>query len=209
MDSLEEGEVVGDGNCGLFSVFTHALIDGGMHPASALKVLSMEGASPVARKAMDDLLMLCRKLVVDYARLSGTTFYPEEGPVRTKEELEELCHSGEIKSMIEWSVFMLLMNTYFDEFSVCFLGKLCGLPNTPVVKKSTVGIVDIFSAEPPSHMSNIVLHRNCHYSPLVSKVSIFGRCFVFANTQGFFVSGIDRNATNSQSRVIIIHHVTF
>lgn len=162
-----------DGSCGLWAIFSFALIKGGMDAQLAQEVLLLKGASPVDRKAMDDLLMLCRQRIVDYTTRKGGVFF-DKRHTRTAEELDEICRSGEIKSMNEWNYVVPKKNAYLDEYAVCILGELMGLPDTTVVTESTTifGFVDVLTAQPPSSKSNQVWYRKGHFEALVPKVNV-------------------------------------
>lgn len=192
-----------DGSCGLWAMFVFALIDVGMDAQSAQEVLLLKGASPVDTKAVDDLLMLCRQRIVDYNTRKGSVFFDEEGPVRTAKELDEICRSGEIKSMNEWNYVVPKKNAYLDEYAVCILGELMGLPDTTVVTESTTttyGIVDVLTAQPPSSKSNHVWYRKGHFEALVPKVNVVCVCCV--------VMFIDReNQFFADEIVLTISHV--
>ncbi|CAM9456769.1 unnamed protein product, partial [Ectocarpus sp. 13 AM-2016] len=68
------------GNCALYGMALHALRDGGMDARDAQAILSLDGASPEAKAAMEEFLMLCRKLIVEYATKTGQRFYPVDRP---------------------------------------------------------------------------------------------------------------------------------
>lgn len=163
-----------DGNCGIWAVFLHALLDGGMDARTAQEVLSLKGASPDAREAMKGFMILCRERVVNYARLTGQTFYPADGPARTDEELQELLRSGKIKSQSEWEFVHLMVNAFFDEEGVRLLGELFGLQGTRVVMEGIAGqLVDVNAVELPTTgppLSNLILHRGTHFESMVPKV---------------------------------------
>lgn len=164
-----------DGNCGLWAVFLHALVDGGMDARTAQEFLSLKGASPQDRVAMKDLTMLCRERVVDYARLTGQTFGPVDGPVRTEDEIGELLRGGKIRSHSEWELVHLTKDSYFCDEGVRLLGELFGLHGTRVVQDYGKGLFDTTTGRLTDTclpMSNLVLHRGHHFEALVDKESV-------------------------------------
>lgn len=184
-----------DGDCSMYTVFFHALVGGGMDARSAQTVLSLKGASPAAREKLDGLVALCRQRVVEYARMTGQKFYPDDGPVRTDEDLRELLRFGKIKSHGEWEFVHLNINGFFDEEGVRLAGELFELLDTRVVMEGRTGkrLVDVNAVELPNSgppKSNIVLHRRHHFAPLVPMVKSCsrdrhrGKCFVKAEESG-------------------------
>lgn len=165
-----------DGNCGAWSVFLHALRDGGMEAREAQVVLSLDGATSEAKKAMTDFILLCRKRIVQYAACTGETFYPSAGPTRTDEEIDESLRSaGQIRSHSEWELVVRKLYSYLDDEAVCILRKIFGLPDTQVVQEDITGqcLVDVNANQLPCTgllRDNLVLHRGHHFEAVVPKV---------------------------------------
>lgn len=165
---------IADGNCALWAVFFLVLLDGGMDARTAHAVLSLKDASPEERAAIKDFMMLCRK-VVGYARLTGQTLYPVNGPVRTEEQLRELFRGGEIRTDGEWELAHLKKDSYFCEEGARLLGELLGLHGTTVVQECDTGLFDVKSGELTDTglpMSNLVLRRGHHSEAMIPKESM-------------------------------------
>ena len=175
IDAYTVVQNIADGNCALWAVFFHALLDGGMDARTAHAVLSVKNASPEEWAAWRNFMMLCRERVVDYARRTGQTFYPVNGPGRTEEQLGELFRGGRIRTDGEWELAHLTKDSYFCDEGVRLLGELLGLHDTRVVQERDTGLFDVKSGELTATglpMSNMVLHRGHHFMAMIPKGSI-------------------------------------
>lgn len=161
----------GGGDCAAWSVILLALHGDGMDPRAAQAVLSLEGASPEAKKAMADFILLCRERIVQYAACKGETFYPIDVPHKTDAEIKELIQSAAgIGSQHDWELIILLAGAYMDDEAVYILGKLLGLPDIQIVQEDITGQCLVDAREPLPLRANMVLHRGVHFEALVTKV---------------------------------------
>ncbi|CAN0431662.1 unnamed protein product [Ectocarpus sp. 12 AP-2014] len=160
----------------------HALRDGGMDARDAQAILSLAGASPEAKAAMEEFLMLCRKLIVEYATKTGQRFYPVDRPPKTDKELVKLAKSHAVMgSQRDWDLITVMEGSYLDEHAILIIGKLFGLPETGIVQEDerTERLFDVINAPeeelgaPRPLGEYLLIHhpRRAHFEALVPKES--------------------------------------
>ncbi|CAB1097167.1 unnamed protein product [Ectocarpus sp. CCAP 1310/34] len=154
-----------DGSCGLYSMLQLLLMN--------KRSMSASGAEWAIRRAagtpeMRELLMLCRRSIVNYVRASPDfeLFFDDEGRAST-----DIFTTAELISLVDWEGAILKEGSYIDGIAVLVLGRIFGIPSVRIVHEvSCGGLADHFSPVDPVKATGqpTVLHSGgTHFEAVV------------------------------------------
>ncbi|CAB1100655.1 unnamed protein product [Ectocarpus sp. CCAP 1310/34] len=163
-----------DGSCGLYGMLQLLLVKKrGMSASEAEGVIRRAAGT----QEMRELLMACRRRVVDYLRFRGC---PELAVFLTNGKDSGSTGSAgsgksptaELASRAEWEVAILEEGSYIAGIAILVLGRIFGIPDVRIVYEvREVGLVDKFNpndaVEPTDNVAAVLWSRGNHFEAMV------------------------------------------
>ena len=153
------------GDCGLYSMLQLLLVKKrGMSATEAVETIRHAAGTPEMR----ELLMACRRRVVDYLHASPdfVLFFEDEGGAGS-----DVVTTAELGSLAEWEEAILGEGSYIDGIAILVLGRIFGIPDVRIVYEVRgVGLVDRFNpndAVEPTGQPTVLWSGGNHFEAMV------------------------------------------
>ena len=157
------------GDCGLHTMLQQLLMmKRGMSATEAVEATRLAAGTPEMR----ELLMACRRRVVDYLRSSPDFALVFTDGVGAEGDTEEnLFTTRELKSLAEWEEAILGEGSYVDGIAILVLGRIFGIPVRVVREVPGGGLENCFDRPDPvevtDHVATVLHSGGNHFEAIV------------------------------------------